>query len=83
MTNELLKKNAEILKQSSIDTAKAAERGIIDIETLENTNTMLIETLTEVVKIQDEGHEKRKQAEVELARIENELKDKLLEIRRR
>jgi uncharacterized protein YaaN involved in tellurite resistance len=81
MTNELLKKNAEKLKMSTIETAKESERGIVDIETLKHTNQTLIETLDEVVKIQEEGHQKRKQAEVELGRIEGELKQKLLNIR--
>ena len=81
MTNELLKKNAEKLKLATIDTAKEAERGIVDIETLKATNESLISTLDEVMKIQTEGHEKRKAAELELNRIEGELKQKLLEIR--
>lgn len=81
MTNALLKKNAETLKQGSIGVAKESERGIIDIETLKQTNESLISTLDEVVKIQDEGREKRREAEKELARLENELKEKLLNIR--
>lgn len=81
MTNELLKKNAEKLKLATIDTAKEAERGIVDIETLKATNESLIATLDEVMKIQTEGREKRKAAELELNRIEGELKQKLLEIR--
>lgn len=81
MTNELLKKNAEKLKLATIDTAKEAERGIVDIETLKATNESLISTLDEVMKIQTEGREKRKAAELELNRIEGELKQKLLEIR--
>lgn len=81
MTNELLKKNAETLKMSTIETAKASERGIVDIETLKNTNASLITTLDEVLKIQTEGREKRRQAEVELKNIEQELKNKLLSLR--
>lgn len=81
MTNELLKKNAETLKMGSIGVAKETERGIIDIETLKQTNQSLISTLDEVMKIQDEGREKRRQAQQELTRIEDELKTKLLDIR--
>lgn len=80
MTNELLKKNAENLKAATIETAKEGERGIVDIETLQATNQTLISTLDEVLKIQDEGREKRKNAEVELQRIEKEMREKLLEI---
>ncbi len=80
MTNELLKKNAEMLKAGSVGIAKESERGIVDIETLTNTNKMLIETLEEVQQIQKEGAEKRKAAEAELGRIEGELKQKLLTI---
>lgn len=80
MTNELLKKNAATLKMATIETAKESERGIVDIETLRTTNESLISTLDEVMRIQTEGHQKRKEAEVELNRIENELKNKLLEI---
>ena len=80
MTNDLLKKNAETLHQATIETAKESERGIIDIETLTHTNEELLSTLTEVISIQKEGHEKRMAAEAELARIENELNKKLLEI---
>lgn len=79
-TNELLKKNAEALKMASIDTAKESERGIIDIETLTQTNQALIETFDEVMKIQAEGRTKRAEAEVELQRIENEMKAKLIEV---
>ena len=81
MTNELLKKNAEILKTSTIETAKESERGIVDMETLRQTNASLIATLDEVVKIQDEGREKRRAAEIELGKLEGELKQKLLDIR--
>ncbi|MBQ7562781.1 MAG: toxic anion resistance protein [Lachnospiraceae bacterium] len=80
MTNELLKKNAEALKTATIETAKESERGIVDIETLTQTNQSLIETLDEVMKIQAEGKQKRAEAEVELARIEGEMRDKLLEV---
>ena len=83
MTNELLKKNAEKLHQSTVGIAKEAERGIIDIETLTHTNEELISTLDEVQKIREEGHEKRVAAEAELARIESEVKKKLLEIRKK
>ena len=79
-TNELLKKNAEALKMASIDTAKESERGIVDIETLTQTNQTLIETFDEVMKIQAEGRTKRAEAEVELQRIENEMKAKLIEV---
>ncbi len=81
LTNELLKKNAQTLKMATIDTAKESERGIVDIETLKATNEALISTLDEVVKIQDEGRQKRREAEVELGKIEEELKQKLLQIR--
>ena len=81
MTNELLKKNAETLKMSTIETAKASERGIVDIETLRHTNESLISTLDEVMRIQEEGRNKRKQAEVELHNIEEQLKNKLLALR--
>lgn len=81
MTNELLRKNAEILKTATIDNAKESERGIVDIETLRITNESLISTLDEVMRIQTEGRQKRKEAEIELSRIEKELKNKLLEMR--
>ncbi len=81
MTNELLRKNADTLKMGTINTAKEAERSIVDIETLQHTNEQLISTLDEVARIQKEGTEKRKAAEVELGRIEGELKQKLLELR--
>lgn len=82
MTNELLKKNAQNLKMATVETAKEAERGIIDIETLKETNRTLISTFDEVVKIQQEGKEKRLQAEKELRLIEKEMHDKLLELAR-
>lgn len=81
MTNELLKKNAEMLKQGSVDIAREAERSIIDIETLQHTNEQLIATLDEVMQIQKDGAQKRQAAEVELRRIESELKAKLTELR--
>lgn len=80
LTNELLKKNAEKLHTASVETAKEAERGIIDIETLKETNTKLITTLNEVVKIQEEGRSKRRAAEAEMATMESELKRKLIEM---
>lgn len=82
MTNELLKKNAEKLKMATIEVAKESERGIVDIETLKKTNENLISTLDEVMKIQQEGRVKRQEAETEMHRMENELKQKLLEIQR-
>lgn len=81
MTNELLKKNADALKLGTIETAKEAERSVVDIDSLKHTNQQLIETLDEVMKIQTEGKQKRKEAEQELGRIEGELKQKLLELR--
>mgnify|MGYP002752267339 FL=1 len=80
MTNELLKKNAEALKIASVETAKEAERGIVDIKTLKSTNQTLMTTLDDVMKIQEEGREKRRLAEADLQRIENEMRQKLLEI---
>ena len=81
MTNALLQKNADMLKMATVETVKESERGIVDIETLQHTNESLISTLDEVLQIQREGAEKRKQAEGELRRIEDELKQKLLEAR--
>ena len=78
MTNELLKKNAENLKMATIETAKESERGIVDMETLKQTNQSLISTLDEVMKIQQEGREKRREAEGKLVELEDELKQKLL-----
>ena len=78
MTNELLRKNAEILKTSTIETAKESERGIVDIETLRATNESLISTLDEILNIQTEGRQKRREAEIELRNIEEQLKDKLI-----
>ena len=81
MTNDLLKKNADMLKMGTIETAREAERSVVDIQTLQHTNEQLISTLDEVMKIQTEGAQKRKEAELELGRIEGELKQKLLELR--
>ncbi|MCI9263183.1 MAG: toxic anion resistance protein [Oscillospiraceae bacterium] len=81
MTNDLLKKNADMLKMGTIETAKEAERSVVSIETLQHTNQQLISTLDEMMKIQTEGAQKRKEAEAELGRIEGELKQKLLELR--
>jgi len=81
MTNELLNKNAEMLKTGTVEIAKESERGVVDIETLVNTNRMLIETLEDVRTIQTEGSQRRAAAEVELGRIEGELKQKLLQLR--
>lgn len=82
MTNELLKKNAEKLKLATVEVSKESERGIVDIETLKATNENLISTLDEVMKIQQEGRVKRQEAEAEMQRMENDLKQKLLEIQR-
>ena len=81
MTNRMLKENAENLKQATINTAKESERGIVDIETLTDTNKKLIETLEEVSKIQSEGREKRAAAQIELRKIETELQNKLTDIK--
>ena len=81
LTNELLKKNAEKLKMATVESAKESERGIVDIETLKQTNQMLIDTMDEVLNIQKEGREKRRAAEQELRTIEGELRRKLLEVR--
>ena len=81
MTNELLRKNAEKLKMGTIGVAQEAERGIIDLETLVQTNQSLIDTINEVMRIQDEGRNKRIEAEKQMATMEAELKNKLLELR--
>ena len=81
MTNQLLQKNADMLKMATVETAKESERGIVDIETLKYTNQSLISTLDEVLQIQTDGAKKRQEAETELRRIEGELKQKLLEAR--
>ena len=83
MTNELLRKNAEKLKMATTETAKESERGIVDIETLRATNETLISTLDEMIVIQEEGRRKRQEAETEIARMEQELKSKMLEITQR
>lgn len=82
MTNELLRKNAAKLKMATIETAKESERGIVDMETLKMTNESLISTLDEVMRIQQEGRQKRREAETEMQRLEGELKQKLLQIQR-
>ena len=81
MTNELLKKNAQMLKQATAETAKESVRGIIDIETLKETNANLIETLDEVMNIQEEGRKRRREAEIELQKMEDDVKNKLLEMK--
>ena len=81
MTNQLLRKNAEKLKMATVETAKESERGIVDMETLKATNESLISTLDEVMNIQKEGRQRRQEAEAELQNMENELKNKLLQIR--
>ena len=81
VTNELLKENAERLHQATLETATESERGIVDIETLQLTNQKLIDTMDEVLTIQQEGREKRAQAEASLAEMEKQLKAKLLEVR--
>jgi uncharacterized protein YaaN involved in tellurite resistance len=80
-TNELLKKNSEMLKGSSIEIAKESERGIVDIETLQKVNTDLISTIEETLKIQQDGRQKRAQAEEQLKKMEGELKQKLMEVK--
>ena len=82
LTNDLLKKNADALKTATVETARESERGIVDIETLQHTNGSLISTLDEVMRIQEEGRQKRRDAEAELGRMEGELKQKLLELRK-
>ncbi|MBU5628099.1 toxic anion resistance protein [Oscillibacter sp. MSJ-2] len=81
MTNELLKKNADLLKTGTVAAAREAERSVVDIETLQHTNEQLISTLDEVLNIQRDGAQKRRAAEVELSKIEGELKQKLMELR--
>lgn len=82
MTNELLQKNAETLKTATVETAKQMERGVVDVETLQHTNELLISTIDEVMQIQEEGRQKREAAEGALLKMENDLKQKLLEINR-
>ncbi|GMC04986.1 hypothetical protein K4E_25950 [Enterococcus thailandicus] len=79
-TNDLLKKNSEMLKISAIETAKENERGIVDIETLQKTQNDLVETIQETLRIQQEGKEKRRHAELELSNMEEDLKQKLLDL---
>ena len=81
MTNELLKKNADTLKMATLETARESERGIVDMETLKATNESLISTLDEVMQIQQEGRQKRQEAEAEMQRLENELKQNLMQVR--
>ena len=81
LTNDLLTKNAEKLHMATVETAKEAERGMVDIETLKHTNKLLIDTMDEVLEIQQQGKEKRRAAEQELATIEGELRAKILEVR--
>lgn len=81
VTNELLKKNADLLKTASVETAKESERGIVDMETLQHTNETLISNFDEVMKIQEDGRAKRQAAEQEMQRLETELKNKMLEVR--
>ena len=81
MTNELLRKNADTLKQSTLEAARESERAVVDIETLRHTNESLISTLDEVIQIQQQGREKRRAAEQELQKLESDIKNKLLEIR--
>lgn len=83
MTNELLKKNAETLKMATLETARESERGVVDIETLKQTNETLISTLDEVMQIQEEGRTRRREAEAELVQIENAMREKLLEMSRK
>ncbi len=81
MTNQMLRKNADTLKMGTIETAKEAERGVVDLETLQHTNQSLIETLDEVMSIQNEGRARRQAAEVELAKLESDLRAKMLEVK--
>ena len=81
VTNELLRKNAAALNMATVETARAGERSIVDIETLKETNQLLIQTLDEVMQIQSEGRQKRQQAELELHQIEDDLKQRLLQMK--
>ncbi len=81
MTNELLRKNADTLKIATVETQKESERGVVDMETLQHTNETLISTLDEVMQIQQQGREKRAQAEQQLGKLESDLKNKLLQLR--
>ena len=80
MTNQLLLSNAQKLQQTTVDIRRESERGIVDIETLRQTNGILIDTMNEILKIQQEGREKRRQAQAQLAQMEQQMKEKLLEI---
>ena len=80
MTNQLLLSNAQKLKQTTVDIRRESERGIVDIETLRQTNGILIDTMNEILKIQREGREQRRQAQAQLAQMEQQMKEKLLEI---
>lgn len=80
MTNQLLLSNAQKLKQTTVDIRRESERGIVDIETLRQTNGILIDTMNEILKIQQEGREQRRQAQAQLAQMEQQMKEKLLEI---
>ena len=80
MTNALLRKNAETLKMASVETAQALERGVVDIETLTATNELLISTIDEVAKIHEDGRAKRIEAQAQLQKMENDLRNKLLEV---
>ena len=82
MTNALLRKNAEKLKMATVESARESERGVVDIETLKHTNEMLISTMDEVLSIQTEGKQKRAEAEKDLAAIEAQLREKLLQASR-
>ena len=80
MTNQLLRSNADMLKMATVETARESERSVVDVQTLKHTNQQLISTLDEVMQIQAEGRQKRQEAEVEIRRIEGELKQKLMEL---
>ena len=80
LTNQMLKKNSETLKQGTIDIARESEKAIVDVETLKKTNSDIIETLDQIITIHEEGSKKRAEAEIELKKIEDELKNKLVEI---
>lgn len=80
MTNQLLLSNAQKLKQTTVDIRRESERGIVDIETLKQTNGILIDTMNEIIKIQNEGRQQRKQAQEQLAQMEQQMREKLLEV---
>ena len=81
LTNDMLKKNSELLKQGSIEVAQESEKAIVDVETLKKTNQDIIETLDKIIEIHENGRTQRQEAEVELQNIEKELKDKMVEIK--